>query len=215
VKSEKISNEFYKKLGTNGIAKLSSPKRDQAYISFLIKQLPQSGKVLDCACGYGRLTVPLAKKGYEISGIDLSPELIRDAKKNAQNNDATIEFTVGSMCTLPYKENSFAAVICMWTSFNHLLTEKEQLQALEEMLRVTKKNGIILIDLPKPKSASLKKIAALHHEQIGGVDYTAYLHNRKTITQLMNKLKIKTFSIKLHSIGGHKRLIVKIQKQAR
>lgn len=49
-------------------------------------------KVLDIACGYGRHAIELAKRGYNVTGIDISPSLIAHAKEYAVKENADIEF---------------------------------------------------------------------------------------------------------------------------
>src|SRR3989304_5405705 len=95
-----ISKAFYKKLGAMGMASLTSLKQDLASIKFLSKILPKHGKILDCACGYGRLTIPLAQKGFKVHGIDLAPNLIKTAKDFAKKEHVAIDFKTGNMCKL-------------------------------------------------------------------------------------------------------------------
>ena len=217
--SIKTNKDFYQKLGASGMAGFTSSERDIAYINFLTKKLPKQSKILDCACGYGRLTIPLTKKKFNVQGIDLSSCMIKAAKDFAKKENLSIDFKVGNMCKLPYKDKTFAAVICMWSSFNHLLTEIDQLKALREMLRVTGKDGLILIDLPnmpskKDHSGSfIDKEHRLYREALADIENIVYMHDKKTISQLLKKLKVDTYSLKNRKLGGTStRLIVEIRK---
>lgn len=217
--SVKTNKDFYQKLGAAGMAGFTSSERDVAYIKFLAKKLPKQSKILDCACGYGRLTIPLAKKKFKVQGIDLSACMIKSAKESAKKENLNIDFKIGNMCKLPYKNNTFAAVICMWSSFNHLLTENDQLKTLREMLRVTDKGGLILIDLPMMPSktnqsgAFIDKAHRLYRETLADIENIVYMHDKKTISQLLKKLKIDTYLLKNKKIGGTStRLIVEIRK---
>lgn len=217
--SVKTNKDFYQKLGATGMAGFTSSERDLAYIKFLTKKLPKQSKVLDCACGYGRLTIPLAKKNFKVQGIDLSACMIKAAKDASKKEDLIIDFKVGNMCKLPYKDKTFAAVICMWSSFNHLLTERDQLKALREMLRVTAKDGLILIDLPNMPSKEnqsgefIDTQHRLYREKLADVENIVYMHDKKTISHLLKKLKVDTHSLKNKKIGGTStRLIVEIRK---
>jgi len=209
--SAKTTKKFYQKLGAAGMAQLTSLVRDRAYIKFLAKNLPKKGMILDCACGYGRLTIPLAKLGFDICGIDLSSCLIKEARRQAKKEKLVIDFKTGDMCRLPYKDNAFAAVICMWSSFSHLLTEEDQLQALNEMLRVIKPGSLILIDLPNPTRIRIDA-CRLCHETIGGIENVVYIHDRKTMAHLLDDIHVGTYVIKKRSIGKKVRLMVEIRK---
>lgn len=221
--SEKTSNEFCQTLGTAGMSALTTPDKNTAYIKFLSRLLPKSGKVLDCACGYGRLTIPLAQKGFAIEGVDIAENLIADAKNFAAKASLAIKFTIGDMRALPYQDNSFAYVLCMWSSFNHLLTQHDQLTALREMLRVTQPTGTILLDLPCPKEA-LKELqqhaTAIDQEQrvfknmIADVENTTYFHDKQSIKALLDQIDTCTYELKMQAIGMRRiRFIVEIIKK--
>lgn len=221
INSFKKSNAFYKKLGAKGMAQQTSPQRNVAYVKFLEKLLPKNGRILDCACGYGRLTIPLAQKGFTIEGVDLSPSLILSAKNLAKEQNIAVTFKVGNMCKLPYQDAIFSALVCMWSSFNHLLTKKDQLHALNEMLRVLKPCGFILIDLPRPQSfttersstgAFINDTKTLFKETFDGIENIIYFHNKKSLMKLLQELKNCSYSVRLGSIDTRKRLLVKIVK---
>ena len=84
--SEKISNKTYSKLRAEGLKKLIYKKRTNLYIKFLKNFLVKKDKILDLACGYGRITIPLSKQAYDIEGLDLSQCLIQDAKIKSLKN---------------------------------------------------------------------------------------------------------------------------------
>jgi SAM-dependent methyltransferase len=103
-------------------------------------------RVLDVGCGYGRITLPLARKDYRVEGLDHSPELLTTARELGQAEGLNVSFTLGSMTSLPYEESSYGAVICLWSAFNELLEEHEQLTALGEMWRVLEPGGFALAE---------------------------------------------------------------------
>jgi|TARA_Y100000310_G_C20365926_1_gene661182 ubiquinone/menaquinone biosynthesis C-methylase UbiE len=199
----KLTKEHYQKLGSEKMASLMNKKRHSANLRLIKQHIPKNKKILDLACGYGRLTIPLAKAGYEIDGIDLAPNFIKDAKKNAKKENVKIKFKIGNMCDLPYKDDSFDAIICMWSSFNHLLKKLEQKQSLNEMYRILKPNGLGIIDLPyfgKQKKNIRKDI-------INGVPITSFVHDEDSILNAIKKSKFNKYKIKKEIIGERKRLI--------
>ncbi len=101
--------------------------------------------ILDVACGSGRHTFELYKKGYKIDGFDLSKELLSIAKEKAKKFDAKINFHHGNMCDMKLK-NKYDALICMFTSFNYLCKAEGQLSAFKNFNKVLKKNGLLIID---------------------------------------------------------------------
>ena len=61
-------------------------------------------QILDVGCGYGRIAIPLAELGYQIKGLDLSPQLIAEAQEEATKRGLDIEFSVGSMTEMPIQK---------------------------------------------------------------------------------------------------------------
>jgi len=204
----RLAKEQYTELGSKKMALLMNKKRHSANLKFLKQHILKNKRILDLACGYGRLTIPLAKIGYIIEGIDLTPNLIKDAKNNAIKENVNIKFKIGNMCYLPYKDESFDAIICMWSSFNHLLKKIEQKQSLNEIYRTLRPNGLGIIDLPyfgKQKKNIRKEI-------INGVHIISFAHDKDSILNAIEKSKFNEYKIKKEIIGERKRLIVYLFK---
>jgi ubiquinone/menaquinone biosynthesis C-methylase UbiE len=110
-------------------------------ISRLIN-LQKGGSLLDIGCGWGLLLKELARKdpSLKLFGIDISPEMVRVAKRNFQNSKQ-VEIKEGSAAKLPYKSNSFNTVTCI-LSFHH---HPDSQQSLREMYRVLKPKGKLLL----------------------------------------------------------------------
>jgi ubiquinone/menaquinone biosynthesis C-methylase UbiE len=98
-------------------------------------------KILDACCGTGRYSIKLAKKGAIVTGIDFSKNMLNIAKNKAKKQDLDINFKIGNVLNLPFKNNSFDIVICA-LALSHVKNLKK---ALFELNRVLKKNGILII----------------------------------------------------------------------
>lgn len=206
---KKDIKKFYDSLGAHGLADLLSPARHAAYLDFLRKVLPVQGTILDCACGYGRLTIPLAQAGYTMFGIDFSEVFIEKARAYAAEHKLSIPFLAGDMCALPYPDAMFEAVICMWSSFNELLTVPDQIKALQEMYRVTKPAGFVVIDMPcPPDQEPIADEERVSEAMLGGYEHVAYIHDEQSLRELMQACGIARFSIDRVGMGGIERLIL-------
>ncbi len=201
----KTSSQFYKELGAEKLAARKSQEHTKKELSYLKKYLRKKQKILDLACGYGRFTIPLVKQGYAIQGIDISQNLIAKAKETAKKEGLDIKFQIGDMRKLPYKDNSFDAIICMWSAFIELSKENHQIKALKEMLRVLKKGGFAFLEMPKPEKTKEKVIISTI-EGIRAVPM--YRQNKSSLTKLMNLVKPGRHKIFIDDFGGRERLLV-------
>ncbi|MBI2309376.1 class I SAM-dependent methyltransferase [Candidatus Collierbacteria bacterium] len=121
-----------------------------APLTLLKKKLKRAAgvKVLDLGCGVGLHAIDLAKCGYRVSGLDISPKAIKLASKNAKDANVNINFTVGSMKRkLPFKSSFFDGVVCLRV-LNHG-TDSEICSVINEIYRVLKPNGYVVISVQK------------------------------------------------------------------
>lgn len=81
--------------------------------------LEKGGKTLELACGTGRMTIPLAKNGVNITGIDVSEEMLSLAKEKALKEGANIDFQKQNMINFKLDEK-FDFIFCIHNSFSHV-----------------------------------------------------------------------------------------------
>jgi SAM-dependent methyltransferase len=96
-------------------------------------------KVLDVACGTGNLTLPAARAGAIVTGVDIAPNLIEQARENAKREGLNIQFDEGDAEALPYDDASFDAVVTM---FGAMFAPRPDLVAAE-LKRVCRPGGFI------------------------------------------------------------------------
>ena len=96
--------------------------------------------ILECACGTGLLTVPMARKCKKLIATDLSTGMLRQTKKKLKNY-ANTKIGKASILALPFKEDEFDVVVA--ANVIHLLDEPDK--AISELKRVCKPNGRIIL----------------------------------------------------------------------
>jgi ubiquinone/menaquinone biosynthesis C-methylase UbiE len=96
-------------------------------------------KVLDVACGTGNLALPAARAGAVVTGVDLAPNLVEQARENARREGLNAQFDEGDAEALSYPDASFDAVITM---FGAMFAPRPELVAVE-LKRVTRPGGLI------------------------------------------------------------------------
>ncbi|MGM0507291.1 MAG: class I SAM-dependent methyltransferase [Bacteroidota bacterium] len=101
--------------------------------------------VLDLGCGRGRHSLSLARRGYDVTGLDLSEASIQIARKRAADQGVKgIRFIVGDMRE-PFPE-TVDAVVNLFTSFGYFETDRENEQVLRNIHGMLRPGGRVLID---------------------------------------------------------------------
>ena len=94
---------------------------------------------LDVACGDGNMAIPAAQLGATVTGMDLAPEMVRQAAERAKAAGVEAQFAEGDAEALQYDDNSFDVVASM---FGAMFAPRPELVA-SELLRVCKPGGRI------------------------------------------------------------------------
>ena len=105
-------------------------------------QLPAGDRlrILDVGCGAGFFSVLLAKEGYQVTGVDLTPDMIENAKILAAEENADCEFIVMDAENVDFPDGTFDVVI----SRNLTWTLPHVRRAYRDWVRVLKKGGVLL-----------------------------------------------------------------------
>ena len=140
-----IARTFYDNFAENyDQTRYSSDKQQKAdeYAKAVVLDLVggvEHKTILDCGCGTGRFTDLFVQQGAKVVGMDISENMVKIAKKKAPS----AEFIIGDVFSTPFGETQFDIVMCSQV-LTHL---HEYKKPLLEMKRVTKENGIIVIDI--------------------------------------------------------------------
>ncbi|MDQ7858231.1 MAG: methyltransferase domain-containing protein [Armatimonadota bacterium] len=102
-------------------------------------------RVLDLCSGYGRHSVELARRGFDVVGVDISEMQVRRAAARAAAAGSAAAFVVGDARALPVA-GPFDAAINMFLSFGYFATDAENQAMLAEVARVLRRGGRLLID---------------------------------------------------------------------
>jgi SAM-dependent methyltransferase len=112
------------------------------------------GPVLDLACGTGRLSVPLARGGHDVVGLDISAAMLTAAREKAECAGVEIELIEGDMRSFELGRE-FALVIVSCNSLSHLVTNEELVAALSCLSRHLAFGGLLAFDVVNPRLADL------------------------------------------------------------
>lgn len=126
---------------------VSPPERTQREVDFALEvlELQPGARVLDVACGHGRHSLELARRGFRVTGIDLSEPSIELARATAAAEGLGAEFLVADMREIPF-EGEFDAAFNLFTAFGYLESEDEDQRALDAIARALRPGGAFLIE---------------------------------------------------------------------
>lgn len=120
-------------------------QKDSAFLSRHLP-LPHYRRVLDLGCGQGRHALELARRTYQVTGLDRDEGAISEARGLAREAGQEIIYVVGDMLRLDELPGEFDAVISMWQSFCYF-DEETNAALLKQIHRKLSSNGRFIIDL--------------------------------------------------------------------
>ncbi len=114
-----------------------------------------SGRVLELGCGTGRISLPLARAGVSIVGVDRSEPMLARAARRARvpgspgrsRRPAQLALVRGDIRALPFEDAEFGAVLAPYGILQSLVRDRDLKSALESVARVIKPGGLFGLDL--------------------------------------------------------------------
>lgn len=131
----------------------------EAWADYIDRMLQKHGgpgkRLLDLGCGTGCISIPLAQRGYQVTGVDISEEMLAAAREKSRALQLDIDWRKQDLTSLQLfdeagNEMVFDAAIATFDVFNHL-TEPEDLQMLFHTLNpLLADRGVLLFDVQTP-----------------------------------------------------------------
>lgn len=142
-------------------------KLELGFIKCHVGQLHGRGNMLDVGCGGGEVAAAAAEAYPElrVTGVDLSPDLVRRAKERVGHLGGRVDFIVGSATDLPFANDTFDLV----TSFGSLKLWPDRAKGLSECTRVLKTGGRLVVLETERACKPEEARAFLHQLQLPGV----------------------------------------------
>lgn len=153
-------------------------------LQFYKKWLPQKkdAKILELCCGTGRLTLPIAKEGYNICGVDYTPSMLKQAKAKASEEGLDINFIEADIRTLNLQEK-FDFIFIPFNSIHHLYENEDLFKVFNVVKNHLKEGGLFLLDCFNP---NIQYIVDGEKEQKLVAEYTTNDERKVLIKQTMH-----------------------------
>lgn len=130
--------------------KLMDPQMYRDWVSYFDRyEFEKNSNILDLACGSGRFAVEIAKKGYDVTGFDLSEEMLSLAYQHSYEENIELTLVAGDMQDLSGLEK-YNVVTCFADSLCYLTNKRILKNAFREVKQHLKKDGVFLFDVITP-----------------------------------------------------------------
>ena len=147
-----MKQDWWKKVFRSAYRDIFAPlydeERTMKEVDFIIKAAKpgRSTRILDLACGQGRHSLELGQRGYNITGVDYSRELLDVARENALRDGLTIAFHQQDIRKLNIK-NKFDLIFMFGNSFGYF-SDADNETVLKKVRAHLKPGGTFILDLP-------------------------------------------------------------------
>ncbi|HYZ75803.1 MAG TPA: class I SAM-dependent methyltransferase [Gaiellaceae bacterium] len=138
---DRLFDELY--LRTYAVLERSGEAEVEALAAARLAGVEPGGDVLDCPCGYGRHSIPLARAGYRVVGADRSPVLLEEARRRAGEEGPT--WVEADHRELPFADGSFDAVLNLFSSLGYRGEDGDR-KTLAEFRRVLRPGGALVVE---------------------------------------------------------------------
>jgi SAM-dependent methyltransferase len=164
----------------------------RAEAEFLMRALQAEprARLLDVPCGDGRLSLELARRGYRMTGVDISPDFLAAGREDSRREGLEVEWRLSEMRELPW-ESWFDGAFCAGSSFGFLGDEGDA-AFLSSVARTLKPSARYVIDAVKAAEVVLAQFRPSHEMEVGDIHFAAensydpasgWMDSRYTITR--------------------------------
>ena len=113
-------------------------------MNYVDKYIKSGDKILEIGAGTGKYSIELAKNGYDVTAVELVESNLEVLKKNAKGLENISAFQGDALNLSRFDDNTFDVTLLFGPMY-HLYEEKDRHKALDEAIRVTKPDGVILV----------------------------------------------------------------------
>jgi len=167
------------------------------FLNKLIKllELSPATRILDYGCGKGRHSIYLSKKGFKVTGIDISEESIKASKKKENEN---LEFFVHDMRNY-FRINYYDVVLSLFTSFGYFESDHENNKVIKSAAGALKKGGIFVLDFMNAEK-EIKELIPKERCKINNIDFNLfrYTKNNCIVKEINITNKEKKYNFREH-----------------
>jgi len=166
---KKDNDEYFYISGQHYDSMIKSRNTYEA-IPFYIKQAEKyGGPILELACGTGRITIPIAKNGIPIVGLDFSVKMLEQAKRNSKESNVEIQWIEANMTDFNLNRR-FSAIIMPAAAMNWVLEIKDIEKCLNCIKDHLNRDGVFIFSVFNPNFEIMMSDPSKKYKRIGYPD---------------------------------------------
>jgi 2-polyprenyl-3-methyl-5-hydroxy-6-metoxy-1,4-benzoquinol methylase len=138
---------FFEETWLDEVALHVPAEKTEQQVAFVLERLEEAPgrRLLDLACGHGRISLPLARAGWQVTGLDLSTPSLQIAREASDREGLELEWVRGDMRDPP--PGPFDAAVSMWTAFGYFEDDADNQRVLDAVAEALAPGGLLLVDV--------------------------------------------------------------------
>jgi SAM-dependent methyltransferase len=203
VLSEQIPDDWYATAFDAASAEMAWTDRTGPEVDRVIRILQPRGdeRILDMACGSGRHALELRRRGFEVVGADISPDLIEIARRDAAEADLDVDFVLADLRELDFTEEFDLVLNLNDGAIGYLESDEENLKTFATISRALRPGGRNLIQLPNVLYAKERLPQRSWIPATDMIELIEHRWNKKT-KRLEGKMTAAKFGEVLENLDG-------------
>ena len=185
-----MERDWYKKIWTLDIQDMSWVEDTVRQVDFIIDQLQLKGteRILDLACGFGRHSLEFARRGYDVTGVDITPSYVDYANEQAKKERLNARFICSDIRDIEY-ENEFDVVLNMADgAIGYLENDGENNKIFAVIAKALKKGGKHFMDVMNGSYAEIHFPCKLWDAGENGLTLSAFEWEKKSKTLIYGQV---------------------------
>lgn len=150
------------------------------------------GPLLDLACGTGTMAIRMAAEGYQVTGVDIIPEMIAWATQKAAKQDVSIEWVVADARTF-HLQQQFRLIYMLGNAFQHFLTRADQEALFARVREHLHPDGCFLFGTRNPSPRNLYEARRTEPQHFTRPDGTPYVASEQQEYDPITQIQHYTF----------------------
>ena len=185
-----MEKDWYRRIWTLDIQDQSWVEDAKRQVDFLVSVLGLQGgeRILDLACGFGRHALELARRGYAVTGVDITPDYIRYASAQAEKEGLNAQFFCKDIRAITYHQEFDVVLNLADGAIGYLEDDQENRKIFEVVSRALKPGGQHFCDIMNGGYADLHFPCQLWDAGEKGVTLSRFEWDRVTRTLLYGQL---------------------------